>query len=235
MMNASSSPSAVVKTKPIRSADPWNQQSLQTQKYDEVQQDSMTKRRSLSSTDSYSRYDSYHLSPYEENPHQVLSKKEFQELPKVPLSFPEWRHILKENDIVVLYIWKESCVPCHHAADEFCIMNRYYHSVERPLPSSIRLLFITDQIDPHCVEDPQCPSHAHWRLCEAVPYFMIYVQNQLVYRQAGFDRRTIVTTIEEAIEHVIQSPSFQKRQAEQTPPVPEIIQESPNIIYTTYH
>jgi len=157
-------------------------------------------------------------------------------LPQIPSSMETWRQWLSQQDIVILYIWKESCLPCHKSMEELEWMAEYYASKERNLPSTLKLCFVKDQIDTEYVQDVSSPSYVHWRMCEAVPFFLIYVQNQIQYQLTGFQRKELLDCIEHSITEVLQSDEFQQRVSlsHHLPEKMEIIEESPNIVYHTY-
>lgn len=113
---------------------------------------------------------------------------------KIPSTMSEWRNLLGQYPLVVLYIWKQSCVPCTNSGRKFEEIARHY-TMKYGLGN---VLFVKDQIDAEEVQDETTPSYAHYRICEAVPFFMIYIQNKLFTTQTGFVKEELCEAIEKA-------------------------------------
>jgi hypothetical protein len=106
----------------------------------------------------------------------------------------EWRKLLESCPLVILYIWKQSCVPCTNAGRKYEELARHY-TMKYGIGN---VLFVKDQIDGEHVQDETSPSFAHWRICEAVPFYMIYVNNKLFTSQTGFIQEDLCSAIESA-------------------------------------
>jgi hypothetical protein len=112
----------------------------------------------------------------------------------VPPTMKEWRKLLESCPLVILYIWKQSCVPCTNAGRKYEELARHY-TMKYGIGN---VLFVKDQIDGEHVQDETSPSFAHWRICEAVPFYMIYVNNKLFTSQTGFIQEDLCSAIESA-------------------------------------
>lgn len=151
-------------------------------------------------------------------------------LGQIPLEMAPWNEILLSHDVYVLYIWKMSCAPCLSVANEYPRLASYF-SQQADKAGNVRIGFGKDQID-ECQDKPTSPSYAHWRVCEAVPMFLVYKRGKLFGQVTGFDKKELIPLIHRAIDEVhqenpISSPPSYEWPVGET----ERIEESPSVVY----
>lgn len=75
----------------------------------------------------------------------------------IPEDFEEWKHIVETVPVIVLYMWSDSCRPCHLVRDKF-------EAVASILQNE-NILFFKDNIDK--------PASIHKNQVDVVPTFFI--------------------------------------------------------------
>ena len=166
-----------------------------------------------------------------------ISRPELSAVRKIPSNMGDWRSLLNKHPLVVLYIWKQSCVPCGNAGKKFEDIARHY-TMKYGLG---HVLFVKDQIDSEEVQDETSPSYAHWRICEAVPFFMIYIKNKLFTTQTGFIKEDLCQAIEKAGNILLEEEQQQQQISDaatrttETKPKTEIQRhEEANVVFYTH-
>lgn len=105
----------------------------------------------------------------------------------IPSNLKEWKDIVRHFPIVLLYVWKKSCMPCVQ------IKNRYeawLHTLRERYgdEAGTMMLFVKDCLDRDGPLPPEgTPSAVHNRMAQMVPYFILYYNNNIVFRHAGFE------------------------------------------------
>jgi thiol-disulfide isomerase/thioredoxin len=181
-----------------------------------------------------SSLDSLH---HEQDNDVSISRPDLSAVQKIPSSMTEWRSLLNKHPLVVLYIWKQSCVPCANAGKKFEDIARFY-TMKYGLGN---VLFVKDQIDSEDVQEETTPSYAHWRICEAVPFFMIYIKNKLFTTQTGFIKEDLCQAIEKAGNILLEEEQQQQQELSaatkttETKPKLEIRRhEEANVVFYTH-
>lgn len=98
-----------------------------------------------------------------------------------------WRLVLRTHPIVVLYIWKQSCLPCIRNKHP---LERWAASVKQRLgDANNNILFVKDCLDRGGAPVPTegTPSATHNRMASMVPFLVIYYNSKIVYSMAGFE------------------------------------------------
>jgi len=115
----------------------------------------------------------------------------------VPKSMNEWRQILSSYPLVILYIWKESCMPCTKVKPFFeRLAQELYHFF------SYQCLCVKEQIDYAHEAPDSSPQFAHWKMCQAVPFFIIYENGKIQHRITGFSEGEIRQKLRESIQRL---------------------------------
>lgn len=113
----------------------------------------------------------------------------------VPETMKEWRAWRAHFPLLVLYVWKESCMPCLKVRPAF---ERLAAELAQRFPG--RTLCASDQIDDAHRRQEDTPTFAHWKMCHAVPFFLVFHNGQIVDQLTGYDERQLRTMIENVIQ-----------------------------------
>ncbi|NDE16420.1 thioredoxin [bacterium] len=115
----------------------------------------------------------------------------------VPETMSEWRAWRAHFPLIVLYVWKESCMPCLKVKPAF---ERLAVELAQRFPG--RTLCAKDQIDDAHRREEDTPTFAHWKMCHAVPFFIVFQNGQMVDQLTGYDERQLRAMIEKAIQQL---------------------------------
>jgi len=104
----------------------------------------------------------------------------------LPNDLKTWKTVVSNHPIVVLYIWKQSCNPCVMIKNRF---EKWATSIKQRYGDVNNIvLFVKDCLDQHGPVPPDgTPSFVHNRMANMVPYFIIYFNNNIVFKHAGFE------------------------------------------------
>lgn len=113
---------------------------------------------------------------------------------QIPSSMTEWRQLRERFPLMVLYIWKDSCLPCLKVKPAF---ERMAAELYRQFPT--QALCVKDQIDDAHRLGEESPSFVHWKMCHAVPFFIIYENGQIRHKLTGFDEKQLRSFIQQSV------------------------------------
>ena len=104
----------------------------------------------------------------------------------IPDRLDEWKAIVRRHPIVLLYVWKQSCMPCLQIKNRY---EQWLHSLKKKYNDTDNaILFVKDCLDRYGPLPPEgTPSAVHSRMANAVPFFILYYDNRIVYRHARFE------------------------------------------------
>jgi len=125
-----------------------------------------------------------------------------------------WRLILRTHPIVVLYIWKQSCLPCIRNKHP---LEKWASSVKERLgDSNNNVLFVKDCLDRGGVPIPTegTPSATHNRMASMVPFLVIYYDGKIVYSMAGFEPEVLDKYIDMCYEDLMSARQQQDHTAD---------------------
>ena len=122
----------------------------------------------------------------------------------IPSDLKEWKGLVKSHPIVLLYVWKQSCLPCVQ------IKNRYeewLHSLRRKYRDDRGImLFVKDCLDRDGgLPVEGTPSAVHNRMAQMVPFFILYYNNHIVFRHAGFEPAILEEYIDMCVSDLVTS------------------------------
>lgn len=104
----------------------------------------------------------------------------------IPSNLTDWKSMVSQHPIVLLYVWKQSCLPCVQIKNRY---EQWLHSLRQKYnDDSGVMLFVKDCLDRDGGSPIEgTPSAVHNRMAQMVPFFILYYNNTIVFRHAGYE------------------------------------------------
>lgn len=121
----------------------------------------------------------------------------------IPSNLVEWKILVRDHPIVLLYIWKQSCMPCVQIKNRF---EQWIGSLkQRYRDDQGWMLFVKDCLDRDGPQPQEgTPSAVHNRMAQMVPFYILYYDNQIVYKHAGFEPHVLEEYIDMCVQDLVQ-------------------------------